>query len=602
MMSCTTRRRYHRRRWLPAAVASAAGLLLAVSATGPASAATVHGAAGGGDTASPIKHLIVVYQENVSFDHYFGTYPKAANTDGTRFVAAPDTPSVNGLSTDLLTHNPNGMNPARLTPGQALTCDQDHDYQAEQLAFDHGAMDKFIQYTQKNTCKPPAYGASDPHLVLDYYDGNTVTAMWNYAQHFAMSDNSYGTTFGPSTPGALNLVSGQTANAYAVSPTGQRTTDAYAVPNQAGVTGTGTVINDPDPAFDNCSNPKHATAALTGKNVGDLLTDKGVSWGWFQGGFGDCTANSEIGQYSRQHGAGTTQDYSTHHEPFQYYASTSNKDHTPPASVAEVGHAGPANHQYDLSYFNRALAGGNLPAVSFVKAKKAQDGHAAYSDPLDEQHFLVGLVNQVQQSKDWKDTAIVVAYDDSDGWYDHQMSPIVNHSQSTQDALAGAGQCGTDGPTLGGYQLRCGYGPRLPLLVISPFSKINAVESSITDQSSILKLIEDNWRTGRIGGGSFDAIAGTLNNMFDFTRPAAKPLFLDPNTGAPISATTNTGPTTATATTTTAATGLTPPQAVDSGRADPGTPNTVLISSGAALLIIAAAAAVITERRRTQRR
>jgi len=583
----STRTRYagHRQRWAVTA-AACTGLMLAVLATGPAAAATVHGGhgAGAGDTTTPIKHLIVVYQENVSFDHYFGTYPKAANTDGTPFTAAPNTPSVNGLSTDLLTNNPNGMNPARLTPGQALTCDQDHDYQAEQLAFDHGAMDKSTQYTQKNTCKAPAYGASDPHLALDYYDGNTVTALWNYAQHFAMSDNSYGTTFGPSTPGALNLVSGQTANAYAVSPTGQRTTDAYAVPNQAGVTGTGTgtVINDPDPAFDKCSNPKKATAALTGKNVGDLLTDKGVSWGWFQGGFGDCTATSEVGQYSQQHGGGTTQDYSAHHEPFQYYASTSNKDHTPPASAAEVGHAGPANHQYDLSYFDQALDGGTLPAVSFVKAKKSQDGHAAYSDPLDEQHFLVDLTNQVQQSKDWKDTAIVVAYDDSDGWYDHQMSPIVNHSQSSQDALTGVGQCGTDGPTLGGYQLRCGYGPRLPLLVISPFSKVNAVDSSITDQSSILKLIEDNWHTGRIGDGSFDAIAGPLTNMFDFTKPAAKPLYLDPNTGAPISRGELTAPLGA------AATGA---GATADGR------DTRLLYGGVAALTAAAALALAARRR-----
>jgi len=546
------RHRGHRGRRTLTAAASAGLLIAAFANAAPASAAAGHPAkatpsrsarahpgkgtpgSGATATATPIKHVIVVFQENVSFDHYFGTYPHAANTDGHRFVAAPNTPSVNGLSGSLLTSNPNGMNPARLTPGQALTCDQDHDYTAEQLAADHGAMDKFIQYTQKNRCKAPAYGATDPHLVLDYYDGNTVTALWNYAQHFAMSDNSYGTTFGPSTPGALNLVSGQTAKAYAVSPQGQRTLDAYAVPNQAGIAGTGTVINDPDPAFDKCSNPAYATAALTGKNIGDLLTDKGVSWGWFQGGFGDCAAASEIGKYSRQHGAGTTQDYSAHHEPFQYYRSTANPAHTPPASLAEVGHAGPANHQYDLSYFGRALQAGKLPAVSFVKAKKSQDGHAGYSDPLDEQHFLVDLVNQVQRSKDWKDTAIVVAYDDSDGWYDHQMSPIVNHSQSTQDALTGTAQCGTGGPTLGGYQLRCGYGPRLPLLVISPFAKVNSVDSSITDQTSILRLIEDNWRTGRIGDGSFDAIAGSLGNLFDFGRPAAKRLFLDPNTGAPI--------------------------------------------------------------------
>jgi len=526
----------NRRHTLAAVTAVAASAAAALSLGAPALAAAGGSRSQGQPpTSTPIKHLVVVFQENVSFDHYFGTYPKAANTDGTRFTAAPGTPSVNGLSQDLLTNNPNGMNPARLAPAQALTCDQDHDYKNEQLAFDHGAMDKFIQYTQKNTCKPPAYGASDPHLVMDYYDGNSVTAMWNYAQHFAMSDNSYGTTFGPSTPGALNLASGQTANAYAVSPAGVRTKDPYAVPNQAGVDGTGTVINDPDPAFDKCSNPKYATAALTGKNVGDLLTDKGVSWGWFQGGFGNCTASSEVGRYSQQHGAGTTQDYSAHHEPFQYYKSTSNAAHTPPASLAEVGHAGPANHQYDLSYFNQALDAGALPAVSFVKAKKSEDGHAGYSDPLDEQHFLVNLTNKIQQSKDWKDTAVVVAYDDSDGWYDHQMSPLVNHSQSTEDALTNTGECGTGGPKLGGYDLRCGYGPRLPLLVISPFSKVNAVDSTITDQSSILRLIEDNWQTGRIGDGSFDAIAGSLSNMFDFSKPSAKPLFLDPNTGAAIS-------------------------------------------------------------------
>jgi len=159
----STRTRYagHRQRWAVTA-AACTGLMIAGLATGGSAFAAGggnHGPGGGGgvgDTTTPIKHVVVVYQENVSFDHYFGTYPKAVNTDGTRFVAAPGTPSVNGLSTDLLTNNPNGMNPARLTPVQALTCDQDHDYTAEQQAFDHGAMDKFIQYTQKNTCKAPA--------------------------------------------------------------------------------------------------------------------------------------------------------------------------------------------------------------------------------------------------------------------------------------------------------------------------------------------------------------------------------------------------------------------------------------------------------------
>ena len=514
-------------------IATATAALVAAGLSAPALAA--HGDQGSnqatGPTATPIKHLVVIFQENVSFDHYFATYPHAANTDGTPFHAAPGTPTVNGLSGALRTSNPNEMNPARLTPAQALTCDQDHDYRNEQLAADHGAMDRFIQNTQKTDCASPLYGAGDQHLVLDYYDGNTVTALWNYAQHFAMNDNSYGTTFGPSTPGALNLVSGQTAGAYAVTPDGTRTTDTYAVPNQPSAEGTGTVINDPDPAFDDCSGPSNR-AALTGPNIGDRLSAQHISWGWFQGGFGDCTASSTIGRYSHQHGAGTTQDYSAHHEPFQYYKSTANPHHTPPKSAAEIGHDGQANHQYDLSDFNRALAMGHLPAVSFLKAKKAEDGHASYSDPLDEQHFIVRTINRLERSKDWKSTAVVLAYDDSDGWYDHQLAPLVNHSQNAADALTGDGQCGSGGPKLGDEELRCGYGPRLPLLVISPFAKVNSVDQTLTDLTSILRFIEDNWLHGRRIDHSFDQYAGRLTGMLDFTKPAARPLFLNPNTGA----------------------------------------------------------------------
>ncbi len=158
-------------------------------------------------TATPIKHVIVIYQENVSFDHYFATYPKALNPDGEpHFTARRGTPSVNGLSEAMLRHNPNIANPQRLGRDEALTCDQDHHYGDEQRAFDGGLMDKFVEYTNKESCSFPEI--SKPNLVMDYYDGNTVTALWNYAQHFAMSDNAYNTTFGPSTPGALNLVSG----------------------------------------------------------------------------------------------------------------------------------------------------------------------------------------------------------------------------------------------------------------------------------------------------------------------------------------------------------------------------------------------------------
>jgi len=472
-------------------------------------------------TATPIKHVVVVFQENVSFDHYFGTYPNATNPDDApQFHAAAGTPSVNGLSPALLSANPNGENPHRLDRSMPLVCDQNHDYTPEQLAFNHGLMDQFPANTQVESCSAPDQTA--PGLAMDYYDGNTVTAMWNYAQHFAMSDNSFNTTFGPSTPGALNLVSGQTHG----------TVDAI-----AGVTSNGTVINDADPGYDDCS--AGSTIHMTGTNVGDLLSAAKVSWGWFEGGFrpttpATATTPAVCGSSHVNIGGATVPDYSAHHEPFQYYASTSNPHHLAPANRGEIGHAGPANHQYDLTDLYRALSDNNLPAVSFVKAAKYQDGHAGYSDPLDEQHFVAGLINKLQASAEWKSTAVVIAYDDSDGWYDHQMGAIVNDSQdSASDALSAPGMCGARAP-LAGYQDRCGYGPRLPLLVVSPYSKVNFVDHTITDQSSILRFIEDNWLSGsRIGNGSFDALAGSLDNMFDFGHPRASTLFLNPITGEP---------------------------------------------------------------------
>src|SRR5262249_26233428 len=172
-----------------------------------------------------------------------------------------------------------------------------------------------------------------------------------------------------------------------------------------------------------------------------------------------------------------------------------------------------------------------LPDVSFLKAAAYQDGHAGYSDPLDEQTFLVDTINHLEQTKAWKDTAVVIAYDDSDGWYDHVIGPIVSQSNDPNDALTGPGACGT--AKAGAFQARCGYGPRLPLLVISPFAKRNFVDNTVTDQSSILRFVEDNWELGRIGNQSFDAIAGPLNNMFDFDHGGGHnhKLFLDPATG-----------------------------------------------------------------------
>jgi len=518
-------------------------------------------AAGYGDTATPIKHLVVILQENVSFDHYFATYPTALNLPGEPiFQASDDTPSVNGLGTlvngtpegVLLTDNPNANNPAngtnainpfRLDRSQASTCDQDHAYGDEQKAFDQGLMDSFpasVGAGESTFCAAQYAWGKDKGLVLGYFDGNTVTALWNYAQHFAMSDNSYGTTFGPSTPGLLNLVAGTT---YPATPSAS---SSKVVPNPLGP---GTLVGDLDPTGDVCSSG--TTVQLGSLNVGDLLTTKGVTWGAFMGGFDLSITNSDgTTGCNRQSPAtaangGPTKDYIPHHAFFQYFASTANPNHIRPNSPKTIGtpNDGGANHQYDLHDFFDALKVGNLPAVSILKAIAAEDGHAGYSDPLLEQAFLVRTVNAVMQSSFWRSTAIVILYDDSDGWYDHQMSPIINSSAvlnaasaANGDQLNAPGVCGNGAP-LAGIQGRCAYGPRQPLLVISPFAKRNFVDHSLTDQSSVLRFIEDNWDAGTVGGGSFDEVAGSLLNMFDFNEEHAfkeqRLLFLDGITGQP---------------------------------------------------------------------
>jgi phospholipase C len=514
-------------------------------------------------TATKIKHVVVIFGENISFDHYFGTYPTAQNNPGEPpFVAAKGTPAVNGLSTpldptkafapiigvNLLTANPtaanvangvNALNPFRLGPAQAATEDMGHNYLPEQEAAHGGAMDLYPEFTGfvPTAMTPDAGVETTPGSVMAYFDGNAVSELWSLAQNYALNDNSWTTNFGPSTPGALNLISGQTNGMAQLNHTPLSASHAVADGN-----GGFTMIGDTDPLGDVCSSAADQNT-MAGTNIGDLLNAKNISWGWFEGGF-DLTITNPNGTTgcARLNSAtvpgipGPSNDYIPHHAPFQYYPSTANLDHLRPSSVTAIGNTleddgvtkDPANHQYDSHDFFDALQAGNFPAVSYVKAPGYQDGHPGYSDPIDEQAFIVHVITAVQASGDWDTTAIVLAYDDSDGWYDHQAPTIVNVSASAADGLNGAGSC-TSGVQQGGAapttpllgndgkpaQGRCGYGTRIPLMVISPFAKKNFVDHTLTDQSSVLKFVEDNWLAGqRIQtGGSFDTIAGTIENM-----------------------------------------------------------------------------------------
>ncbi|MDQ3899569.1 MAG: phospholipase, partial [Actinomycetota bacterium] len=219
-----------------AALILAAGLLLTPCALAPLATASAAGTEGHAParTRTPIQHLVVIFQENVAFDHYFATYPQATNPAGEpRFVPSPSTPEVNGLNSGLLTDNPNAISPFRLDRSQAFQCTNQHAYRRQQQAMHGGLMDRFVE-----ALGPTTAGCSAGQ-VMGYFDGNTVTALWNYAQRFSLSDNFFASTVGPSTPGVINLVSGQTHGARP----GER-------PDEIA---NGTLIGDPDPRFDDCS-------------------------------------------------------------------------------------------------------------------------------------------------------------------------------------------------------------------------------------------------------------------------------------------------------------------------------------------------------------
>jgi phospholipase C len=531
-------------------------------------------------TATPIKHLVIIFGENRSFDHYFGVYPNATNPAGEpTFTAAAGTPTINGLTTALLTNNPNltnaanlakaasagfpasFMNPYRIDRAQANTSGQNHAYTAEQLAADNGLMDSFVANTGSGfSGGAGAFGTAA--AVMGYFDGNTVTGLWNYAQHFAMSDNNFTDSYGPSTPGALNVVAGTTAGAVPVVGTASTVPDGQ---------GGQTLINDTDPAGDTCSSTT-STVKMTSKNIGDLLNAANITWGGFMGGFNLALTNAngttgcKRSTFSNVLNSSPA-DYVPHHAWFQYYASTANPAHTRPTSTAMIGYtdpldstATPVHHQYDYNDFVAAVSAGNFPSVSYIKAPAVGDAHPGNSDPLDEQAFVTNLVNFLEQQPDWKNTAVILNYDDSDGWYDHQFAQVLRSSfdkvtkESVNlavgsvvgaDQVSGSGSCtgpsATQGVGVNGTPVngRCGPGMRTPFIIISPWAKTNYVDHTEISQSSVIRFIEDNWLNGqRLGQGSDDATAGSIMNMFNFsgTSGAAPVVYLDPNKGTVLSA------------------------------------------------------------------
>lgn len=432
---------------------------------------------------TPIAHVVVVVLQDESFDRYFGIYPHAQNNPMEAvFQARLDTPSVAGFSQALLKHNPNLTNPYRMAPGQP-TCDLGYGVIAQKRAYNHGLNNMFIWQEDQG---PNAINDDGcfPQSVMGYYDGNTLSALWGYAQHNALADHFFATEYATVTGGQIDIIAGVNQG---IMP--------QVLP---GVSYQDELLGNNPPLYDDASKGRFKVS-LNRTNIGELLSAHQVSWGAFIGGFkpNSYRADGTAVMHKRvlNQAGSLVAAYQSNDDPFQYFKATANIHHVPPKSQANIGKEGPAHHQYDLSQLWWVAKHNQLPAVSFVFANHAHNGHVGSSSPLDEQAFLRQVMAHLTASPQWSSTAVMLEWSSANGWYDHITPPVGAQSM-----------------------LGNGYGPRLPFLVISQWAKHNYVEHQMLDQSSVLRFIETNWRLGYLGQYTPDRYAHSLRSMFDFRQ------------------------------------------------------------------------------------
>jgi phospholipase C len=473
-----------------------------VMAAGPAFTMVQASAESDKGAHSPIKHTIILYQENISFDHYFGTYGHGSNG----IPAGSTLTHTNGT----LTWGPYA--PTQLSgASQSRTCDVDHNYSNMIKMVDHGAMDMFLQFGNDKTVKKPSDstsatcpsfesaapippGTNLTALANAYYTGSTAADpnaplqnYWKLASQYTLADNFFQGVYGPSTPGAQWLVA--------------------ATNNTSG---------DPNPIGDKCNDYPASINPQNIPNLGTEASAAGVSWAWFQGGFGSCSTNPITGVV-------TLNGYSAHHDPFQYFTSTADLTHAD-AYDPNMSYSQANRHQRDLSVFDAALAHTSisghvptLPAISWVKAPQLQDGHPGYSGPALEDAFVGDLVARLKASRYWKDTALVIAFDETGGWWDHVAPPELGGNFAPwvngQPNLTGCQYPGIPGVTCG----EAGLGPRMPVLVVSRFAKRHFVDHNLLNTASLAKWVEWNHGLPALGvWGNRDVRAGNLANAFVF--------------------------------------------------------------------------------------
>jgi phospholipase C len=430
---------------------------------------------------SKIKHVFVIYQENRSYDSYFGSFPNSENL-GTTFAQTQGFRQYDPLGNQWVT-------PFRLTISD--TADADHSRPSLITKSDGGRMDLFIA-TEEFGLLARGYSRGDAQrvglLTMGFEDCDTVPYLWMYARNFTLFDHFFQAMYGPSTPGNIDLIAAQTGQTQWA-----RHGDEQVAANS---TGRGVpVVNDTDPSFGpygNGSPPLPGTAqydlgfatlmlSLSGKEAGnakkdadDIKEDVGdlmqqghdaVPWGWYQVGL------------AFKPGSTTNPAYVTHHNAPQYFGYLRNnaffwngehdvKELIPRIEAGTLGDRGVI-----------FVKGGYIDPFGFKPADPnpyvqtnfmGDDDHPGYSDSQVSEAFVATFVNAIARSKYWNDSLILITWDDSEGFYDHAPPPQFE-------------RCPDGHP--------CGDGPRVPAIIISPFARDHAIDHDLADHTSFAKMV-----------------------------------------------------------------------------------------------------------------
>ncbi|MGH7777302.1 MAG: alkaline phosphatase family protein [Candidatus Dormibacterales bacterium] len=424
-----------------------------------------------------IRHVIIIMQENRSFDEYFGTFPGADGLPraGGRFTSCVPDPATHRCMRpyhDGADVNGGGPHAAPNAVGD----------------IDGGRMDGFIAQAerQQTFCVP---GSTDPTCrfqgrldVMGWKDARDIPNYWTYARTFSLQDRMFESNASWSLPEHLFLVSEWSA----------RCSDVYDPMSCRNA-----LNAPPDPAHSVVAVGKPAPPLYAWTDLTWLLDRHHVSWKYYvsPGTEPDCEDASQQTCVQRAQKAGTPGIWN----PLAWFTDVRSD-----RQVSDI---------QDLYRFYTDAALGRLPAVAWIVPNGAESEHPP-APVSTGQAYVTGLVNAVMKSPDWASTAIFLCWDDWGGFYDHVAPPRVDQN---------------------------GYGLRVPALVISPYAKAGFVDHQTLSQDAYAKFIEDDFLAGQrldpaTDGRPYrrptvrDALPalGNLEADFDFSQPPRPPLILNP--------------------------------------------------------------------------